>query len=74
MKPTNVKLRIWNMALLWVVVLSALIAWMFMGRDPGLLTGLVATVGISQGALEAGNIGKRATFKKEAVDAEIRTT
>ena len=35
----------------------------------GLLTGVFATLGISQGALEAGNVGKRHTFKAEAVEA-----
>lgn len=59
------------MALLWIVVLGALAGW-FLGRDPSQLTGLIATLGISQGALEGGMALKRATFKQEAVDAELR--
>lgn len=56
------------MALLWVIVLVALYGWLT-EHDPSQLVGLVVTLGISQGALEAGMAAKRATFKKEAVDA-----
>lgn len=59
------------MVLLTLIVLGALVGWGF-GRDPSQLTGLIATLGISQGALEAGMVGKRHTFKQEAVDAELR--
>jgi hypothetical protein len=59
------------MALLWLLVIGALVGWA-LGRDPSQLTGLVATLGISQGALEGGMALKRATFKQEAVDAELR--
>lgn len=68
----NAKLRIWNMILLTLFSVGAIVGWM-LGKDPGQLVGLVTVLGVSQGALEAGNIGKRATFKKEAVDA-LRST
>lgn len=55
------------MVLLTIIVLVALAGWIA-GRDPGMLTGLIGTLGISQVGLEAGNVGKRATFKKEAVE------
>ena len=64
----NAKLRIWNMVLLSIALLGALVGWGF-GRDPSQLTGLIATLGISQGVLEGGMAAKRATFKKEAHDA-----
>lgn len=63
----NAKLRIWNMILLTLALLGALAGWLA-GRDPSLLTGVLGTLGVSQVGLEAGNVGKRATFKKEAVD------
>ncbi len=66
-RSTNAKLRRWNMVLLTIALLGALGGWWF-GRDPTQLTGLLATLGISQAALEAGGVGKRATFKKEAAD------
>lgn len=64
----NKKLRVWNMVLLTIALLGVLAGWL-MGHDPSQLTGLIGTLGISQVGLEAGNVGKRATFKKEAVDA-----
>jgi hypothetical protein len=56
------------MVLLTIALVGALAGWM-LGRDPTQLTGLVTVLGISQGALEGGMVAKRATFKKEAVDA-----
>jgi len=64
----NKLLRRWNMVLLTIALLGALWGWYY-GQDPTQLTGIFATLGISQGALEAGNIGKRATFKPEAHEA-----
>ncbi len=64
-KSTNALLRKWNMVLLTLALLGALIGW-YTGQDPSQLTGVFATLGISQAALEAGGVGKRATFKKEA--------
>lgn len=66
-RSTNAVLRKWNMILLTVALLGALIGWGWFGQDPSQLTGVFATLGISQAALEAGGVGKRATFKKEAV-------
>jgi hypothetical protein len=59
------------MVLLTIALLGALVGW-FLGRDPSLLTGVLGTLGVSQVGLEAGNVGKRATYKQEAVDAELR--
>ena len=66
----NAKLRVWNMVLLTVALVGALVGWMVFKVDPTQLTAVFATLGISQGALEGGMVAKRATFKKEAVDAE----
>ena len=67
-RAVNKLLRKWNMMLLTVALFGALIGWWY-GQDPTQLTGVFATLGISQGALEAGNVGKRHTFKAEAVEA-----
>ena len=61
----NSKLRVWNMLLLSAVTLGALAGWI-LGRDPSQLTGLIGVLGLSQGALEAGMVGKRKTFNPEA--------
>jgi hypothetical protein len=53
------------MLLLSLVTLGALIGWI-LGNDPSQLTGLIGVLGISQGALEAGMVGKRKTFNPEA--------
>ena len=57
------------MCLLTIALLGALVGWI-LGHDPAQLVGIFATLGISQGALEAGMVGKRATFKQEAVWVE----
>ncbi len=54
------------MVLLTLALLGALVGWGWFGQDPSQLTGVFATLGLSQAALEAGGVGKRATFKKEA--------
>ncbi len=69
----NAKLRVWNMILLTIALIGALVGWMVFKVDPTQLTAVFATLGISQGALEGGMVAKRATFKKEAVDAELRS-
>ena len=53
-------------ALFVLVVLVALAGWL-MGRDPSSLTGVLGAVVIAAGIGEASNVGKRATFKPEAV-------
>lgn len=65
----NAKLRVWNMILLTVALLGALVGWGYFGQDPSQLTTVFATLGISQVGLEGGMVAKRHTFKKEAVDA-----
>ena len=54
------------MLLLGVTVLIALVGWL-LGKDPGQLMVVFGGLSTTQAALEAGNVGKRATFKKEAV-------
>ena len=53
-------------ALFVLVVLVALAGWL-MGRDPSSLTGVLGAVVVAAGIGEASNVGKRATFKPEAV-------
>ena len=61
------KIRTWNMILFSAAVLGALVGWM-LGKDPGQLAFLLGTLGATTGIGEASAVGKRATFKKEAVD------
>jgi len=49
-----------------LVVLVALAGWL-MGRDPSQLLGVLGAVVVAAGIGEASNVGKRATFKPEAV-------
>jgi len=53
-------------ALFVLVVLVALAGWL-MGRDPSSLTGVLGAVVIAAGIGEASNVGKRFSFKPEAV-------
>jgi hypothetical protein len=53
-------------ALFAIVVLAGLIGWLA-GKDPGQLTGLLGAVTLAAGIGEASNVGKRATFKPEAM-------
>lgn len=55
-----------------IVVVAALAGW-FIDKDPAELGPLIMWLTAAIGAGEASNIGKRATFKKEAVDAEAHT-
>jgi len=66
----NAKLRAWALVFLGLAVIGAIIGWL-LDKDPnqlmvvfGALTGIIT-------ALEAGNVGKRATFKKDAVTFEV---
>ena len=52
-----------------LVVLVALAGWL-MGRDPSSLTGVLGAVVVAAGIGEASNVGKRATFNKEAVGSD----
>lgn len=54
---------------LWVLtVLCALVGWMFFAKDPAQLAPVIGwvTAGVFTG--EAANVGKRATWKREAVE------
>ena len=64
---TTTKIRVWNVGLFTIAVLASLAGWFF-GKDPGDLSVLVGTLLTAIGIGEASNIGKRATFKKEAVE------
>jgi hypothetical protein len=49
-----------------VTVAVSLVGWFF-GRDPNQLLGILGVVVAAMGVGEVSNIGKRATFKAEAV-------
>jgi hypothetical protein len=57
------------LAMFVVTVLGGLAGWV-LGRDPSVLTGLMGFVTTALFVGEASNIGKRATFKPEAVVPE----
>lgn len=57
------------MVFLGATVLGALAGWIFFDRDPSQLMVVFGALTGTATALEAGNVGKRATFKKEAVNA-----
>jgi hypothetical protein len=62
----NAKLRAWNMVFLGFTVAASMVGWLI-GRDPSQLVVVFGALTGTTTALEAGNVGKRATFKKEAV-------
>lgn len=64
----NAKLRVWNMVFLGATVLGALVGWIVFDRDPAQLMVVFGALTGSQVGLEAAMVGKRATFKKEAVE------
>lgn len=64
----NAKLRAWNMVFLGVTAVGALVGWLFFDKDPVKLGLVFGALTASQTALEAGMVGKRHTFKVEAVD------
>jgi hypothetical protein len=59
------------MRILTFVMIGAMVGWLFFDKDPNQLVGILGTLGVSTVGLEAGNVGKRATFKKEAVEAGV---
>ena len=67
----NQKLRLWNMRILTFVIIAAVIGWLFLDKDPNMLVGILGTLGVTTVGLEGANVGKRATFKKEAVEAGV---
>jgi len=68
-KSTTSKVRTWNMVLWTLLVIGTLTGWL-LGKDPGQMDGIIMWGAIAIGIGEASNVGKRATFKKEAVDAD----
>ena len=64
---TTDKIRVWNVGLFTVAVLSTLAGWLA-GKDPTQLAFLLGTLATAIGIGEASAVGKRATFKKEAVE------
>lgn len=65
----NAKLRAANMALLGLAVIGALIGWL-LGHDPSDLMVVFGALAGTTTALEAGLVGKRATFNIDAVQEE----
>lgn len=65
---TTKKLRLAFGILLFGVSIAAVVGW-FMDKDPQQLGPVVMWISAAIAAGEASNIGKRATFKKEAHDA-----
>ena len=63
------RLRVVFSSLLVGVVLAAVVGW-FLGKDPSQLGPVMAWIAAAVAAGEAANVGKRATFKKEACDVE----
>lgn len=63
---TTDKIRLWNVGLFTVAVLVALGGWI-LEKDPGQLAFLIGTLATAIGIGEASAVGKRATFKKEAL-------
>ena len=53
-----------------LVVLVALVGWLVWARDPSQLAGVLGAVVVAAGIGEASAVGKRATFKKEAVGSD----
>lgn len=54
---------------LWVLaIVAALVGW-FLDKDPSKLAPVIAWVTAACAAGEASNVGKRATWKKEAHDS-----
>ena len=68
MSTTN-KLRLAFTLLLMGVTVAAVVGW-FMDKDPGQLGPITMWIAGAIAAGEASNVGKRATFKKEACDVD----
>lgn len=65
---TTDRSRIIAWLLFAAVVLSGLVGW-FTGLDPADIIPLLTATAAGAGIGEASNVGKRATFKSEAVDS-----
>ncbi len=55
------------LSLIVLTVLAALAGWIFYDRDPAKLAPILGFLVVGAGVGEASNVGKRATFKAEAV-------
>lgn len=62
----NLYLRIWLAGLIGLLAVGALIGWA-LGEDPSPLAGIIGTVGIAFAGAEAGNVGKRWTYRAPPV-------
>lgn len=63
------RVRVTMVALFALTVLAALLGWL-LGRDVSVLEPVLMWAAAGVGAGEASNVGKRATFRREATDAE----
>ncbi len=66
------RLRVVFTCLFIGLVISATVGW-FLDKDPAKLAPVIAWVTGAIVAGEASNVGKRATFKKEAIDVPPET-
>jgi hypothetical protein len=66
---TTNKLRAVFTTLLVATTVAAVVGW-FLDKDPSKLAPVIAWITGAILAGEASNVGKRATFKQEAVDAD----
>jgi len=64
------RFRVVFVALFALAVLIALGGWLIYDRDPEKLSSLIGWLAGAVGIGEASNIGKRATFKTEAIGLE----
>ena len=62
------KLRVLYAVLFTIAILTALGAWAFADKLPAEISVVITTLAMAIGIGEASNIGKRATFKAEAVE------
>jgi hypothetical protein len=66
MNAWTTRFRVVAWALFALVVFTALAGWAFCDRDPGRLGDVLMWCAIASGIGEGSNIGKRATWKREA--------
>jgi hypothetical protein len=64
------RVRVVGWSLTSITVLVAAIGWLFKGMDPTPLLGFAALPG---SIVEGSAVGKRATFKAEAVQTEVES-
>ena len=64
------RFRVLAWALFSLTVLTALVGWVGWGRDPSTLGDVLMWTALAAGIGEGANVGKRATWKPEAVGSE----